>query len=515
MVIKEVQVENFRALKDFSFQLAPKVTAIAGQNGTLKSTLLGIMAQPFSLKDPGNPMKSELTIDGRLFESKFKDKFKISEKFDKAGLHKWTLKMSTEIYSKEYFTCISISRKEREKETIRFWSDEGREKGMGYIQCPVIFLSLRRLSPIGEELINNINNSPLDGHEVALFTEYHNSILCLQDEIESIDKIDIKGKSTLAPNTKTYDSLTISSGQDSIGRIIMAVLSFRRLKEKYGEDYKGGILFIDEIDATLFPAAQDILVKYLFKFSRDYKIQIIFTTHSLTIINKMLSKEYTNDGMLVYLRKRSSGILKDINPPYELIENDLKVMTSSKKQTPNKLRVYFEDEEALLFSKFLLKFYKSKLDFMSGISLGCKEYIGLLDRKIPEFTQNIIVLDGDSIKTQQQKNIVENSKNTLLLPGENQSPEAVLYSFLNSFSDEDAFWDTNIGGYTKQICFKDYNKTPRDRYEYKNWFKSQKHNWGRSCSKLFNRWSIDNQDKVNKFIGDFKNVYYEITGIRL
>ena len=40
--------------------------------------------------------------------------------------------------------------------------------------------------------------------------------------------------------------------------IILAVLSFRRLKEQYGKNYNGGILLIDELDATLYGFSQNI-----------------------------------------------------------------------------------------------------------------------------------------------------------------------------------------------------------------------------------------------------------------
>ncbi len=51
MIIKSVHIEKFRGFEDVEFELGKKVTAIAGQNGTQKSTLLGIIAQPFSVKD--------------------------------------------------------------------------------------------------------------------------------------------------------------------------------------------------------------------------------------------------------------------------------------------------------------------------------------------------------------------------------------------------------------------------------------------------------------------------------
>ena len=46
-------------------------------------------------------------------------------------------------------------------------------------------------------------------------------------------------------------------------RIILAVLSFKRLQEEHKRDYKGGILLIDELDATLYGFSPRKLIDYL------------------------------------------------------------------------------------------------------------------------------------------------------------------------------------------------------------------------------------------------------------
>ena len=42
MLIKKVHIEKFRGFHDQKFEVGSMLTAIAGQNGTQKSTLLGI-----------------------------------------------------------------------------------------------------------------------------------------------------------------------------------------------------------------------------------------------------------------------------------------------------------------------------------------------------------------------------------------------------------------------------------------------------------------------------------------
>lgn len=504
MIVEKVYIDRFRKLNNLQIPLGKLVTVISGQNGTLKTTLLGMIAQPFSMTDKSNPLSSEKTLEGQKYESKFKDKFKMSLKFDKPGEHKWRLYIPDDtIYSKEYFEVESIARKEKGKgDDIRFWSTEGREKGMGYIQCPVIYLSLKRLMPIGEENIA-LKDLELSEDDISFYKKYHNEILCLRDEIKNVESIKSTNKNSIGPLTNNYDANTISAGQDDIGKILMAILSFKKLKEKYPNEYKGGLLLIDEIDATLFPAAQQKLTESLYSFAAKFDLQIIFTTHSLDVIKTTLLDKYnySDNTKVIYLSQKDDKIVSYINPEYDEILADLNIIVNDNAVKDKKLRVYTEDDEAKKIAKSLLgNKYTKLLDFMD-VTLGCANYKELVRKKVPEFTNNIIILDGDT-------SIPKANKNILQLPSnKNQSPEAIFYEYLSNLSDEDEFWDSGLGGYRKQICFRDYTTTPQDRYAYKDWFKSQESHWGRNCNKLINRWKKDNEELVEKFENDFKEVY--------
>ena len=186
-IIKKIHIEKFRAFKDIEIPLDKNVIAIAGQNGAMKTTLLGLLAQPFSLEKKGHPMYHAQTIEGTGFKSGLKDKFKFSPKFDQIGSHKWTLEIAQEICPQKEFTCISIDRNSGKSYDIRFWSDDpSRKAGTGYVQCPVVFLSLKRLLPIGE--VEKINNSPLKltSDEITFYKENHNRILITQDSITDV-----------------------------------------------------------------------------------------------------------------------------------------------------------------------------------------------------------------------------------------------------------------------------------------------------------------------------------------
>lgn len=508
MILKHIHIDKFRKLENIDFDFGSKVTAIVGQNGTMKTTILGIISQSFSLRSSKSATIRECkTIDNYVFESSFKDKFKISIEYEPVGTHKWSITVDPKIDPKIKKEFTSIPRKEKGKpDSLRFWASGSRNAGDGYIQCPLIYLSLQRLSPIGE--YSNINNKShiLTEEELTLFHEYYNKILLLSESITDVELLKASNqKTTLAAKNPKYGPLTISAGQDNIGKILMAVLSFKRLKETLKTEYKGGLLLIDEIDATLFPAAQEKLIEMLFKFARSYNIQIIFTTHSYNIIETLKQPKYHNDSKLLYLKNVGDHVTVDENATLESIDADLKVRVAKNKKSDKlpKIKIYTEDDEAMIFLKRLLerKINSSLFTFMDGISLGCKNYKDLIRKNVPEFKNNLIVLDGDETAT---------FDNIVTLPGNNESPEQLIYAYLKSLPPEHSFWDNTPGGYNAQVCFRDYPTTPKDRTEYKNWFKSQEENWGKGCKSLFNLWKHDNPEAVETFLEQFKTAYNKL-----
>ena len=501
MIISKVQITKFRKFHDVEFDLGEKLTVIAGQNGTMKTTLLGMIGQPFSMEGSTNPMNGQKTIDGRKFESKFKDNFKLSIIKEKPGDHLWKLVLTDcSIHPKGFFEAESIIRKQGNRpEELRIWSTEGREKDMGYVQCPVIYLSLKRLSPIGEEKRVQITDIALSDEEKEFYLKYHNRILLLDLKLEAVEQVRSSNKNTLGVRTAEYDSLTNSAGQDNVGKILMAVLSFKRLKDSFPNDYKGGILLIDELDATMFPRAQEALIECLYRFASDFSLQIVFTTHSTRILRKVLAKEYSQDTVLLYLRMRKDGVLIDKNPIYESVVADLNVSVVAGKSGPI-ISVYSEDEVSnLILNKIIPNSCKEKILRMTGVSISCNTYCELVKKKVPEFCNSIIVLDGDcsSIKLK---------SNFCVLPGKGMCPEKMFFQFLQGLDDKDEFWGEPLGGYNQQVCFANFLGQSSMRTEdYKKWFKEQKSAgyWGRGCCHLLNRWKKAYVKEITEFQASF------------
>lgn len=511
MIIDSVHIKKFRGFNDVHFKLGTNLTIIAGQNGTQKTTLLGIISQPFTISDKENPLYGEKPLCGGNYKSLFSEKFKLSDSFDTPQSHEWTLNLNNE--SDPEFTIESIKRDSGGTTGIRFWKKGDRSKGSGYIQLPVIYLSLSRLFPIGEDIaINSSNEITLTQEELRFYQEWHNKILIIPDvEMTSVDYLASKQKNTLGANTSYYDWKMNSAGQDNIGKLLLAILSFKRLKDKHREAYQGGILAIDELDATLYSASQVKLIEVLRKFSSELKIQIVFTTHSLSILEQACNWQdmpnIQGQVRVVYLEKKDANIKAIDSISYERIKNKLSVALIGK-QKIKKIPVFTEDKEGEIFLRAIIKRKASNLQF-NDCTLGCDNLVELVRKRIVgfRFPQSLIVLDGDVKSEASKMKKIKKNQNIIVLPG-NKSPERLIAEFLYSLSDESLIWNNILEDYTKQIVFKDFSlrdiQTKRDKA--KEWFNSQKQFWGRNCANVINPWIEENKEEVYSFVEEFENL---------
>lgn len=509
MKITSVDIKRFRGFKEQSVVLGSQLTAIAGQNGTQKSTLLGIITQTFTISKD-NPMIFEKPLCGGNYKSQFADKFKLSPKFDKPKEHEWTLHFD----DREDFTVESI---ERKKGSIRFWKKSSKQKDDGYIQYPVIFLSMKRLIPIAESDVKEVSSIELSQEEFNWIKKNHDYILLLQSEIQSTPILASSEKVSLGVNTKLYDWNQNSMGQDNIGKILLALLSFKRLKNKYSESYKGGILAIDELDATMFPASQVKLLNLLRKEASNLNLQIIFTTHSLSLLEafQAMAEEANNHPLphsqlsLIYLRRYDNDIvvLKDVN--FQTILWNLKVITEVEEKR-KKIDVYTEDKETICFARSILKRGRFKYLNFHNCTMSCDSLIELsVKKKVPAFCKPnaIIILDGDARKNKTIKK-AKKLENILFLPGA-ISPERMLATFLNNLSDYDPLWGVLRAGYNKQKCFEDYKYTEimssgeNGRQTAKKWFNTNLEYFGRDATRVINPMLETMKDDVEQFKKDF------------
>lgn len=537
MIIKGIEIEKFRAFENVSFQLGRHITAISGRNATQKTTVLGMIGQPFTISK-GNPMFGCKTIDGYNFRSQFKDKFKLSPEHDVIGEHKWKLNLHHGIYEKEYFSVESIARRQSgHKSTLRFWNSESRAKGAGYIQLPVYFLSLSRIFPIGESGKTQEMRITLTPQELEYCINNYRQILSIQNKSGNptvgIEKA-ATSKIFAGVSDDTHDIFTNSAGEGNITKIILAVLSFRRLKETYGQNYKGGILLIDELDATLYGFSQAKLIEYLLKSAVEYKMQIIFTTHSpiiLKCINKYQRNERKNKGInlpvssydsaIVYLEPRYDQegrrtiVPKNISTSKELsdIFNDINLEIPT---DGNKVNIYCEDACASSFLRYVLStFLNVNLDFYMtfiDINLGWTNYVQLAEKKVPEFRTNMVVLDGDvkaKPEYKSKKAVISEAGNFLFLP---LVIERDIFIYLKDHKNFLGFQNSYLKtSFSYDACFSEWPLEANcyKTADFKKWYNRLENAVG-DKNLLFNFWCDKHQDSINMFIEQFKAVFNQL-----
>jgi AAA15 family ATPase/GTPase len=540
VIIESIEVEKFRAIENLLLNIGKNITAIAGRNATLKTTLLGMLGQPFTISSV-HPMYGCTTIDGYNFRSQFKEKFKISKDFDHYGEHIWTLKFYRKgYYSDDEIKMISIRRPTKTNPNdIRFWNAKSKAKGTGYVQLPVYYLSLSRLFPIGETGKTKNIDIQLSDYENTYFVRKYKELLSIHDSqnaVATMEKADAR-RNFIGVNDNSHDVFTNSAGESNIGKIILAILSFRRLKEEYGDKYKGGILLIDELDATLYGYSQKKLVEFLYTASKEFNIQMIFTTHSpivLQEVNNLQRKEvrrmqeqsidvttipYNYESEIIYLESYYVGEVgdsrrmvkgKNIRKYMELkeITDDINMQPSIVRQSVN---VYLEDARA---KQFLLYLLSQHLEYnfenyfnIVDVDLGFTNYLHLHKKKVPEFVNSLIVLDHDvnAKATRNQLDYVENStKNIIFLPEDVEKgmfkilKDPIRYSnFESTISEIRMPYD---------ICFKDWTEDDYSSDEYKRWFAYMEETLG-GAEKMYAFWHSKNESAARKFVYDFINAY--------
>lgn len=547
--IKSMNIKAFRSLNDVEISLGSRLTLIAGRNGTSKSTILGILAQICSFeknyKIYGNAVNEEIlnykTIYEQDFFSEFKSHFRISKKYD-TPQNKYEVGFEINDAQEELDIKATLQGTRR-KDNLRLVLRKNQSISTNTsrnITHPSIFLSLERLLPISKREVNVVTENSLSNEEQTFLINAHNRIFTTLSDYNNIssnlpEKAGIK--STVVTNDK-YDVDSASSGEDNIGQILMALISFKKLKREW-KDYKGGLLLIDEIDASLFPRAQIELFDLFDKVSKELDLQIVFTTHSPTLISHAYEKweksqknaTTKNNIAINYLTDSRGKIENKLNFTVSDIISDLNIIGKTIEKRV-KINCYFEDTEAYFMSNTLLKPMQRKLiSSMTKVKLGCENYISLVSANIPEFKKlSLIVLDGDVKKTK-----IKNMRNIVLLPTD-LPPDQLLYKYLNDLDPSDSFWE-NSHAYNKAVFradkfFKDINekvKFDEDKNKFvlidqpthdkacrllfKDWF-NYNYNlyFKKSGINPFVRWKKDNKDLVLKYQNDFDTAYISVFG---
>lgn len=436
----KVFINKFRNIIDLDFELGSNITVLSGQNGVGKSSILSLIASGSGINRSSylrNKLQPEFehffNIDETENFTEYDIYIQYSTKIKKNIL---TKRLSFNNYSENNRGIRIIPRatnRYTKYETVKKAQEDARKiYGVGEsarIQIPTIYLSISRLYPLGEGS-DNVSvksigkTSKLYKSEIdKKYREWYNKIIPdsieTDAELSEIDK-NVTSRSSLYMDIENTPTLSQSIGQDSVGNIVTALVDIYMLSLE--DNYSGSVLCIDEVDVSLHPKTQLNLLNLFEELSNELNIRFILTTHSLTILKEMVTKEmkYSDKFKVVYLKNPSMPMIQHFKS-YELLKADLFEMT---KYNPPRVKVYFEDDLGrklfqLLVDSFIYKFKRIKtekyeydnlekkildlesiLDIEKKINvietyLGCEELVNI-SKADKYFDRVIIILDGDA-----------------------------------------------------------------------------------------------------------------------
>lgn len=532
-MIKSLKIVQYRKLKDLTLNISPNLNAISGTNGTCKTSLLHLISNSFkavpstagwlvdkkclqiinSVNDVTNPKVESLTRGDKKYNDPARG-------------------VSGTLYTVEYTNHDPLDfRRHNSPQNERYAIKPYYQRGSGdsLPACPIIYLGLSRLVPYGEfkddKSVSKIKRDLPEKYQKELselykeFTHYSISNVTMQK------MGDVKTRAEFASSTEGIDSNTISAGEDNLYIILMAAISLKYYYESIeSKNSIESILLIDELDATLHPAFQVKLIRLLREYSKEYKMQVVFTTHSLSTLEEMLSKK---DNVLYLLNNLTSVVLMQ-DPDMYKIRMHLSSLTKDDIYLDKVIPVFSEDAEARVLITMLFEYFESKKPEFKGVrrffhfvnvNLGADNLTNIFsDLKILRTTMKAIcILDGDH-NTDLSKNIISLPGKNNASNGEGLSPEKLLIDYANILMNkDDDFWidDSVINiGYSKTVYIEKVEAPYKKFLEQKNEKKVKEREYVKKIFNdnlrffqlLFKHW-MNNKDNQSEIYMFYKNLH--------
>ncbi|MFN3906021.1 MAG: AAA family ATPase [Acinetobacter junii] len=556
--IKSIKFDSigFRKLADLDIGISPRITVIAGHNGIGKSSILGLLAN-------GSSDKKHVSYFDKSFRAEFNEIFHLDPEHDvkpvnqrgylyidylletETGIENFIKKSSVGANTKidpatgeTYIDRVRVIPRSED-------AQRSRELNLsidGKMPIPTIYLGMSRITPIGEIDHDNIEKKELRAihDEDKLYIEdKFKEIIDFKKNLEKDCIVDhnFKGskKRSKIPNTD-HSTLAISLGQDSLSSIITALASFKKIKRELGGEYIGGLLVIDEIEAGLHPRAQIKLMNLLKSQANSLDLQIVLTSHSLTVIKYIFDlKDPLNisglDSVVYLTDTRLPRLMKD--PTYTKIKYDMLLVSNKERGTREGkvIKIYFEDDEAKYFFEKILE-YKNltngEMAFGVDIqTISLKIGSEILVKLAPTdsyFKMAVLIADNDVASRSNNRKIINEHRNFCILPAskfiqenspsKERNPESLIYSFIKKRFDNPRdfkeFWsdsDSYTTDYVLEHILTLSGSDRANRVKMKSWFNSSLSYF--SEQKIIQKWCEENIEQVDAFIADLNQAIDE------
>lgn len=366
--------KNLKGLRDAQIVFEKPLTAIMGVNGSGKTTVIHALACAYQPPENGNGENHKFSdffipnTDAMWSGSEF---YIVNEKTDR--------NQTTVLPSRKYEKAIdrwSPRYANRPKRNVYYIGIDSclPEVEKSNTQTRIIYSSRQKEDKESKKVIQ----------DAAIILNKNYETL-LENTFQKRHLIGVKLKSGLK-----YSSLSMGTGEQRTIKILEKII--------HAEPFS--LILIDEIDLLLHVSSLKRLIQKLDGYARRKKLQIVFTTHALEMM------ELTEYVGIQYISNISSSNDKEFRKTvvYNKINSDLvyNLIGSCERS----LKIYVEDELAKATIKKVLRSYN-----MSGkvdvIKYGAIENaFTLAAAKIlarEDCTNTLILLDGDKYHTNDER----------------------------------------------------------------------------------------------------------------
>lgn len=544
----EFHTPPFRKLGGLRIDVADRITLIAGRNGVGKSTILALIAGTSGMAR--TRFKTYSDVEPRINSEQILrlsfDRDYFSEEIERPYVFlNYTLgdvgfvKKGNVSGSKDRLRVVP---RNEPKKPIVFGNLTIPLSGK--VPIPTIYLGMTRVIPTGETDPGSLQTSKVAMHheDHRIYQEFTEAVIhpgqVQQDGTVTSQSISGTKKNSMYPNYSGYEPTAASLGQDSLSAIATALASFSKLRREMGSAYRGGMLVIDEVDAGFHPRAQIELLNQLRSKARELQIQVVATTHSLTMLEHahqdIFNTKRQGDVMdqIVYLKGGNPIELLDVSD-FSTVHADMHMRLLPSVSNEKSVKVYVEDDEAALFLHAILttarkKLLKEntgyKLDIVP-VHVGCGNLVGLI-KADDHFRTVVIAVDADAqgIKGSKSPNVVRLPIDPLNT--KKQSPEVILREMCVKMVD-----DPSVYPETKKLIRKrgadetfiqqdilgrktgESSSAPpieNDREVAKAWFNNRLNDI--NGMKLIEGWVADNVSGVQEFMRELVRAVGAATG---
>lgn len=560
-MIKKMHIHHYRKLRDMEIDFSPRVNIISGVNGTCKSSILYLVCNAFqNITKKNSPSFSIISKSNEKWNPKIENLTKGDKKYNNPAIGTEGTLLEIEYYKQD--VPLPFRRHNGkgtlEKDRYRLIPTYPRGSGMSLPMKPRIYLGASRLSTFSEfspspyliQCIGELENKLTDESSIKLLHKIKKEIFdskltkqrlpevyllelqkiyqrVARHSIEILDFTNtsmpyIKKRADFKTQKKGIDSNTISSGEDNLMIILYALVSLSYYYETTSLEDKSSILLIDELDATLHPNVQRKILDVLREYSQKYQIQIIATTHSLSL----LESAYAKKDNIIYLREiggeKVELLTKDQTNP-SVIASQLLAQDRSEIYYNKYIACFVEDEEAECLLKLAFEYYLSQ-EMYVNFSKFSRFFLPIVAKLGCGQLQNIItklsswevfaILDQDG-----EKDI---ANRIITLPGSKMSPEKMIHQYYAEdlcSNSESNFWQEvfdiprekldDIFSELKNLlaqCQEDSRKKTRDIY--KQHFKDNQSIY----EILFRSWMNEHPDEMKIFYNDLATMFNKVAG---